>query len=179
MNDHLKQVADRVTSAFMNYRIWRIYTEPGDRSKYLEVLRRYNSFFVTGLQAHFLATIIPLYGLYERRPDGISITRLIEALPDDKLRREVQATLDEAKSLWRKIALLRNEVFAHLSDTDFEAKFAAAKLSPNKIERLIELSKQIVNKLSYANDHSTFAFNLDPTTDTHNLLDSLLRLGSR
>jgi AbiU2 len=152
MNDHLKQVADRVTSAFMNYRIWRTYTEPGDRAKYLEVLRKYNSFFLTGLQAHFLATIVPLYGLYERRPDGISLTRLIEALPDDKFRREVQTALDEAKRVWRKIAILRNEVFAHLSDTDFEAKFAAAKLSPNDIGQLIELSKQLVNKLSYAND---------------------------
>jgi hypothetical protein len=90
MNDQLKQVADRVTSASMNYRIWRIYTEPGDRVKYLEVLRRYNSFFLTGLQAHFLATIIPLYGLYERRRAGISLIRLIETLPHDKLRRAVK-----------------------------------------------------------------------------------------
>jgi len=102
MDDHLKQVADRVTSAFMNYRIWRIYTEPGDRAKYLEVLRKYNSFFLTGLQAHFLATIIPLYGLYERRPDGISLTRLIEALPSEQLRREMQATLGEAKASGEK-----------------------------------------------------------------------------
>lgn len=176
MNDQLKQVADQITFASMNYRIWRIYTEPGDRAKYLEVLRKYNSFFLTSLQAHFLAAIITLYGLYERRPDSISLSRLLQDTPDDKLRRELQPILDEARSIWRKkITILRNEVYAHLSDRDFKAKFADAKLSPNEIERLIELSKHLVNKLSYAGDHSTFAFNLDPTTDTHNLLDNLLR----
>ena len=33
MADRLKQVADRITFASMNYRIWRIYTEPGDRAQ--------------------------------------------------------------------------------------------------------------------------------------------------
>lgn len=71
----LKQVADRITFASMNYRIWRICTEPGDRAKYVEVLRRYNSFFLTSLQAHFLATIVALYGLYEARSESISLGR--------------------------------------------------------------------------------------------------------
>ena len=77
------------------------------------------------------------------------------------------------------VAILRNEVFAHLSDSDYKDAFERARLTPNEIEQLIELSKQLVNKLSYANDRSTFVFNLDPATDTYNLLDSLLRLGSR
>jgi len=179
MDEQLKQIADRITFASMNYRIWRIYTDPSDRAKYLEVLRKYNAFFLTSLQAHFLATIITLYGLYERRPESISLSRLVQHTSDDKLRRELQPILDEAHSIWRKkITILRNEVYAHLSDTDFEAKFSKAKLSPNEIERLIELSRQLLNKLSYASDRSTFAFNLDPATDTHNLLDTLLGIGS-
>jgi len=161
MKDQLKQVADRITFASMNYRIWRIYTEPGDRAKYLEVLRRYNSFFSTSIQAHFLATIITLYGLYETRPKSISLNRLIQNTLNDKLRRELEPMLDEANNIWRKkIAILRNEVYAHLLDTDFEARFFDAKLSPNEIERLIQLSRQLANKLSYASDRSTFAFNL-------------------
>src|ERR1700678_1346060 len=32
MADRLKQVADRITFASMNYRIWWIYTEPGVRA---------------------------------------------------------------------------------------------------------------------------------------------------
>lgn len=78
----------------------------------------------------------------------------------------MQAPLDEAKSIWRKITILRSEVFAHLSDAYFEAKFAAAKLSPNNIERLIELLRQLVNKLSYqrttAPSHSTSTPRLTP-----------------
>jgi AbiU2 len=87
--------------------------------------------------------------------------------------------VDEANSVWRKkITVLRNDVYAHLSDTDALAKFSDAALSPNEIERLIELSKQLVNKLSYANDRTTFAFNLDSANDTYNLLDRLLDSGN-
>jgi len=176
MKDQIKQVADRVTFASMNYRIWRIYTEPGDRAKYLGVLQRYNSFFLTSLQAHFAAAIITLYGLYETRRDCISLARLTQELSDPKLRSELQPMLDDANGIWRKkITVLRNDVYAHLSDTDLVAKFSEASISPNEIERLIKLSKELVNKRSYANDRSRFAFNLDPARDTYNLLDRLLK----
>lgn len=174
----LKQVADRITFAAMNYRIWRIYTEPKDRTKYLNVLRKYNSFFLTSLQSHFLTTIITLYGLYETRTESISVGRLIQEMSDQNLRIELDPLLDEANSIWRKkITILRNDVYAHLSGAALGEKFSAANLSPNEIERLIELSKQIVNKLSYAHDRSTFAFNLDPASDTYNLLAKLARNG--
>ena len=80
--------------------------------------------------------------------------------------------LNEANSIWRKkITVLRNDVYAHLSDTDVLAKYSDAALSPNEIERLIDLSKQLVNKLSYANDRGAFAFNLDSACDTYNVLE--------
>jgi len=174
MKDRIKQVADRVTFASMNYRIWRIYTEPGDRTKYLGVLQRYNSFFRTSLQAHFAATIITLYGLYETRRESISLARLAQELSDPKLHSELQPMLDEANSIWRKkITILRNDVYAHLSDIDFGAKFSEAGISANEIERLIKLSKDLVNKLSYADGRSSFAFNLYTASDTYNLLDRL------
>jgi hypothetical protein len=175
MRDQIKQIADRITFASMNYRIWRIYTEPNDRAKYLRVLQKYNSFFHTSIQAHFATTIITLYGLYETRPRSISVSRLIKEVSDSKLLQELQPGLDEAHGIWRKkITILRNEVYAHLSDTDFDAKFAEASISPNEIERLIEVSKELVNKLSYANERSTFAFNLDPASDTYRMLNRLL-----
>jgi hypothetical protein len=176
MKDRIKQVADRVTFASMNYRIWRIYTEPSDRAKYLGVLQKYNPFFRTSLQAHFVATIITLYGLYETRRESISLTRLAQELSDAKVRSELQPLLDEANGIWRKkITILRNDVYAHLSDIDFGAKFSEASISPNEIESLIKLSKDLVNKISYADDRSSFAFNLDPASDTYNLLDRLLK----
>lgn len=176
MKDQITQVADRITFASMNYRIWRIYTEPTDRAKYLGVLRRYNSFFLTSLQAHFAGTIITLYGLYETRRNSISLKRLVQGVSDTNLRSEIQPLLDEANAIWqKKITILRNDVYAHLSDIDFDAKFSEAGISPNEIERLIEISKELVNKLSYANDRSTFAFNLDPASDTYRLLDRLLK----
>jgi hypothetical protein len=176
MKDRLKQVADRITFASMNYRIWRIYTEPDDRAKYLGVLRNYNSFFITSLGAHFVATVITLYGLYETRRESISLSRLVRDLPDPQLRSELVPMLDQANIIWRKkITILRNDVYAHLSDIDFGAKFSEAAISPNEIERLIKLSKELLNKLSYANNHSTFAFNLDPARDTYTLLERLLK----
>jgi AbiU2 len=176
MTDQIKQVADRITFASMNYRIWRIYTAPGDQTRYLRVLRDYNSFFLTSLRAHFVATVITLCGLYETRRESISLTRLAWDVSEPKLRSDLQPMLDKANTIWRKkITILRNDVYAHLSDIDFEVKFAEANISPDEIEALIKLSKNLLNKLSYANDRSTFAFNLDPASDTYNLLDRLLK----
>jgi hypothetical protein len=39
----------------------------------------------------------------------------------------------------------------------------------------MKLSKDLLNKLSYANDRGTHAFNLDPASDTYALLDRLLK----
>jgi hypothetical protein len=128
---------------------------------------------LTSLQAHFLATIVTLYNLYETRSESISLSRLVQDASED-LRSELRPMLNEANSIWRKkITVLRNDVYAHLSDTDVLAKYSDAALSPNEIERLIDLSKQLVNKLSYANDRGTFAFNLDSACDTYNVLDRL------
>jgi AbiU2 len=176
MTDQIKQVADRITFASMSYRIWRIYTAPGDRTRYLGVLRDYNSFFLTSLRAHFVATVITLYGLYETRRESISLTRLVRDVSEPKLRSDLQSMLDKANTIWRKkITILRNDVYARLSDIDFEAKFAEANISPDEIEALIKLSKDLLNKLPYANDRSTLAFNLDPASDIYNLLDRLLK----
>jgi hypothetical protein len=120
--------------------------------------------------------IVTLYALYETRRGSISLTRLVRSTSDDKLRAELQPILDEATDIWRKkITILRNEVYAHLFDNDLRAKFLEANLLPNEIERLIELSKQLLNKLSYAHDHSRFAFGLEPASDTYNLLDRLTK----
>ncbi len=160
--------------ASTNYRIWRIYTEPESRKKYIEVMRRYNSFFHGSIQAHFVATIITLYALFETRRKGIGLPILIRQAPDE-VRARLQPILDEANGIWRKkITIFRNELYAHLSNVNFEAKFADTKLTPNDIERLIELSKQLINGLSQAATRSTYAFNLDPATDMYSLLDKLL-----
>jgi hypothetical protein len=174
--DQLKQVKDRITAADINYRIWRIYTEPTDRAKYLKVLQKYNAFFHASLQAHFAVAIITLYSLYETRADGISIPILVRYVSEPKLRAELDTLVDEANLIWRrKITTLRNEHYAHLSDVDVMEIFSRAKLTPNEMARLIEISKQLLNKMSYALDRSTYSFNLDPACDTYDLLDTLLK----
>jgi hypothetical protein len=66
--------------------------------------------------------------------------------------------------VWRITDFSKNQQFA-----------THTGISPNEIERLIEISKELVKQLSYANDRSTFAFNLDPASDTYRLLDRLLK----
>jgi hypothetical protein len=97
---------------------------------------------------------------------------------DPKLRAHLDTMLDEANRLWRKkITILRNEVYAHLFDSDAIKKFAEAHVTPNELATLIDISKQLLNAISHALDKSTFAFNLDPASDTYALLDVLLKAG--
>jgi len=171
LEDQLKQVHDFIAAAYVNYQIWRVYTE--HRMKYLKVLRRYNSFFRASLQAHFAVTIIALYRLYETQPDTISFPILIRDVSDPNLRAHLDTMLDAAR-LWReKITILRNEVYAHPFDRNTIEKFAEEDVTLNKLASLIDISKQLLNAICHALHKRTFAFDIDPSDDTQALLDAL------
>jgi len=93
------------------------------------------------------------------------------------LRKVLSQRLTEAKQIWHKVLILRNNLYAHTNyDLDSNAAFLKADLTPDEIRKLVELSKQIVNEISDAHDKTRFAFDLDNFThETYRLLDSLSR----
>ncbi len=176
---NIAELMQAVRDASLNYDIWWVCKAKGSRERYIDVIRKYPLFFQASIDAHFVALLVALYRIFETRRDTINVRRLITmventgALPASK-RSELDELHRAVKPLWRKVSIIRSEVFAHRTrDSTPEKSFARAGLSPNEIKSLIDSSKKIVNLLSQAFDHSTFAFNLSAEEETRRLLEVL------
>lgn len=178
---NIDELTEAVNDASLNYDIWWVYNAIGSRERYIDALRKYPLFFQASIDAHFIALLVALYRIFETRRDTINVSGLITmvenagALPVSE-RSELDKLHRAAKPLWRKVSIIRSEIFAHRTKGSTpEKSFARAGLSPNEIKNLIDLSKKIVNLLSQAFDRSTFAFNLSAEADTRRLLEALLK----
>jgi hypothetical protein len=142
-------------------------------------MNQYRGFFNTSLHAHFTALIVSLHSLYENRRDTLSISKLLKTLGEkNKIQNsaldKANMLYTEAKPLWLKVCILRNNVFGHRSDSKtIEEIFKEADITPGQLKRLIGLAKRLLNIVSHALDGSFHAFNLSTTDTTLKVLQNL------
>ncbi|GEM_PF-971288 len=179
---YIKTLCDTIIFARLNYDIWRVYTSPASRPTYLQTMNRYRLFFQTSRTAHLGALVVLLYRLYETSPrhPTLNIPKLLKMAEEQKavdnatLESLKQIYANEAKPLWTKAGILRNEWFAHLSvERSVDEIFDKAKVTPNELRKLIEVSERLLNKLTQARNRETHAFNVDAHDDTVWLLKDL------
>jgi hypothetical protein len=142
-------------------------------------MNRYSLFFQTSIHAHFVALLVALYGLYETRDDTFNIPSLLKILKEqDALAEATLQLLDgvykEAKPLWIKVSILRNNAFGHRSVAQtVEQVFTEAGVTPDELRDLVEMTQKLLNELTRAWDNSGHAFNLGARDDTLRLLQDL------
>lgn len=176
---HIEALRHSANVTSLNYDIWWVYKSKEYRPVYVNTMNRYPGFFDTSIHAHFVALLIALYPMYETRRDTFNIPRLLKILdkecqiPANALAK-ANATYAEAKPLWVKVQLLRNNAFGHQSDSKtIEEIFKEADITPNQLKKLIELTKRFLNTISRALDGSVHAFNLAATEATVQVLQDL------
>ena len=171
--ESIKQLHDSILAADLHYRIYWIYKNKDDREKYFDIMNSYLGFFEHSIQAHFKAFTVILYTIYERSPDTVNFGRLL-AEASAELKASVDPQYVRAKAIWKKIAVLRNNHFGHMSaHLDADAVFKIADITYNEIKELIDISKELVNSLSYEEDRSKFVYTLDSAKDTYRMLEKL------
>lgn len=169
-----------IQSASLHYEIWWSYKEKDSRKRYVDILNKYLDFFHTSLQAHFLAVVVELYKLFETRKDTANFPALTKFVFEKKIvdkntKNQIQMKLEEIKPLWKKIAILRSELYAHSSiKLTYPAIFKKAKITPNEIKQLIDLSKDLLNLISSSTMRSHHLFSISASEDTKKILDDLL-----
>lgn len=159
--------------AHRNLEIYKVIAVDGRTVKYLDVLNEYLAYFHSAHHAHLVAVIVSLYGFYETRDDSHNINQLIK-ISGPATRQKVESDLQLAKPLWRKVIVLRNEVFGHRSsEVSIEAAFKKANLNVTSLRDLVNLTHKILNTVSYL-EHSTILSLDDDIADrTLALLDKL------
>lgn len=181
---YIEELQHTAVVAALNYEIWWTYKEKESRAKYVNVMNVYTLFFQTSIHAHFVALLMALYRLYETRDDTFNVPGLLALLekchdfPSDVLA-ELKQLSGEAKKLWIKLCILRNEAFGHRSKKYSVADaFKRAKVKPKELRELIEKTEDILNKARYPLDRGSYAFNLRSAAAEHTtrLLDDLKEL---
>ena len=176
-----KLLANIITSASLHYDIWWIYKERDSRAKYVNTMNQYLDFFLPSLQSHFLSAIVEIYKLFETRKDTANFPALVKLIIDNSLVKkdtqdEIQKKLKEARILWRKIAILRSELFAHSSiKLTYRAIFEKANVKPNEIKELIERSKNLLNLITEPTISRSHLFTLTATDDAKQVLEDLMK----
>ena len=175
----IKSLFNTIISASFHFDIWWVYKEKDSRARYVDTLNDYFNFFKTSLQAHFLSVVVELYKLFETRKDTINFPRLIKLLNENNLLdpdilKKVEAEKRSLKVLWKKIAILRSELFAHTSiDMSYREVFKKAEITPDNIRDLIDRAKKLLNQISEGLEKNTYIFNLEATRDTVRVLEDL------
>ena len=176
---YIKALANTIISASFHFDIWWVYKEKDSRARYVDTLNDYFNFFKTSLQAHFLSVVVELYKLFETRKDTINFPRLIKLLNENNLLdpdilKKVEAEKRSLKVLWKKIAILRSELFAHTSiDLSYREVFKKAEITPDNIRDLIDRAKKLLNQISEGLEKNTYIFDLEATGDTVRVLEDL------
>jgi|SRR5271170_2956237 len=114
-----------------------------------------------------------LCALYDGRDDTVNVNRTLKMFQAE-VEKSLKEKLDEAAVVSEKIYFIAKNILHHVSlKLDFDKVLDRAGLTPDGIKRLIEVSKETVNALSYANDRSTFADFRDTSKQTYRILDRL------
>lgn len=111
IGSYITELRNTVTVAGLNHEIWWVLKSKDTRPKYVKTLNRYSLFFSTAIHAHFVATLVALYRLYETRRDTYNIPQLLRLAktdsrftPDEIA--EFGALYARAKPLWAKVCVL-------------------------------------------------------------------------
>jgi len=179
LREHVTAVHHLLIRAALNYDIWWVYKSKETRPLYIKTMNEYVAFFSSGIHAHFLAYVAAMYALYETRRDTHNCNQLLKlfaaepGVPQGRVR-EVKALLAEARPIWVKVGVLRNEVFGHLAvGTSTSSAFAKAAVKPDDLAHLLELSKQLLNTVRAGVGSIRHAYTLTARDDTIKLLENL------
>lgn len=179
IEQYAKEMRHTATVAWLNYEIWWVYKSPETRPEYADTMNKYPLFFQTSLHAHFVALLMQLYHLYEKRKDTYNIPGFLKLLEtrgavDEATTIKLREAYEQIRPLWLKVCILRNNAFGHRSTAKtVDEIFAQANVTPNELRDLVEATKKILNTATQAVAGVTHAFNSSSREDTLNVLQKL------
>ena len=141
----------------------------------------FSEFFLFTIHAHFVAFVVHMAALFEKRQDTINLRRLINemkatAMLPSKAAAEIDALLGEAEPLASKVTNLRNELFAHRSAfLNYAEIFEIADVTKDELRSVTDIALKIANQLLEAKGLPDQSFNPAPHEHAEALLRALLR----
>jgi hypothetical protein len=175
--DKLSRLGQLIMRARSHYEIWWVYkgeTRPG----IIDIMNRYVDFFRFDEHAHFVALIMYLGQIFERRRKVISLPSVVDQATlegvDARALDAARKLLDDARPIWQKTVVLRSNLFAHRSaSVSYAEAFTKAQLKPDELRDLTQFGLAVVNTLAAAVQIDGFEFVSHSREDMLRLMGAL------
>jgi HEPN superfamily AbiU2-like protein len=185
MNDRLERAAQLVVRSRIFFDIWFFLDQAETRSDTVDVIDTFYEFFRFDVHAHFVAFTIHMAALFETRTDTINLRSLFNEMKAENSvsstdAAEINVLFSQATDAAKKVATLRNKLFAHRSATDsYEDAFNEANVTADELRDLSDVALRIVSRLLRANGLYAQCFNHLPVQDAEAILNALKKSGDR
>jgi hypothetical protein len=178
IDDRVERAAQLVLRSGIFFDIWFYFEGSHTRPAIIDTMREYSEFFRFAPYAHFVAFVVSIAAIFDKRRDTINLRYLASEMARSKLlSTQTQTDVDalrQAEPLVSKVAILRHNAFAHRSAAiSYDDVFKKAAVTPFQMRDLTEIALQIANQLGQARGHSPRFFNELPREDAAAMLQAL------
>ncbi len=95
IDKYILELRQTISVANLHYEVWWVFKDKEVCDEYIKTINQYSLFFQTTIHAHFVATIVTLYRIYETRNDTYNIQGLFKRLRKTKFSTGKLAELDK------------------------------------------------------------------------------------
>jgi AbiU2 len=184
IDDRIERAAQLVLRARIYFDVWFYFEGRDTRAGIMETMQEYSEFFRFAPHAHFVAFIVSIAALFDKRRDTITLPGLVREMGKANLlpaqtKSDVTALIAQAGPLVSKITILRHNAFAHRSATlSYDEAFKAAAVTAFQMRELTEIALKIANCLTQARGRGEHFFNELVRNDAEAMMKALSSLAA-
>ena len=180
IKSRIKTASQLVIRTRVFYDIWLFLDGEETRPAISDTIDKFSWFFVFDTHVHFVAFVVHIAALYENRPDTINLPQLAKEMKKKKDlisaqdAGEVDKLLGMARPLVKKVAILRNKLFAHRNDAfPYADIFKKADVTPDELRELTDIALKVANRLLIAHGLDDAEFNTFPREQLGDMFKAL------
>jgi hypothetical protein len=153
IDERLESAAQLIIRSRIFLDIWFYFESKDTRPAIIDTMNRFSEFFRFDPHAHFVAFIVHIAALFEKRRNTINLPALARELKRSnqlsaQAAADTDALLSQAHQLAPKVCILRSNLFAHRSAVlSYDEAFKRAAVTPAQLRDLTEIALKIVNLL--------------------------------
>jgi AbiU2 len=179
VDERLEEAAQLVLRSRIFFDIWSYFESKDTRPAIIDTMNYFSDYFRFDPHAHFVAFIVHIAALFEKRRDTINLPDLARELKQSNLisaqaAADIDVLLSHANQFAPKVCILRSNLFAHRSASlSYDGAFKKAAVTPRQMRLLTELALKIVNQLLLARGLGNHSFYPSPREDAEAMLKAL------
>jgi hypothetical protein len=179
LNQRLDRIGQHIVRARLFLDLWFYFEKRDSRLKIIETMKEYDEFFVFTPHAYFVAYVIYMGGVFDKRRDTISLRPLVrEVKKAGQLKGQDAAVVDEllveAEPVADKVMILRHKAVAHQSaHISYNDVFKMAAVKPAQLRELTDTALSIANRLRQASGLPDEVFTEFPRQKAEEMMTAL------